>query len=228
MINKSYIGAVTLAVFVFTPLFGQVHEHGAANLEISVSGNTVQVDLTIPAADVVGFEHAPENERQRSFIEETIAEIEALQDELFVFRTRRGATVTLVDFEVENPHDDHHDHDEDHHHDEDDHDEDHHHDEDDHDEDHHHDEDDHDEDHDHDDDHHDEDHDHDHEHGEVHSDFVIEARFSASDWERIRDLSPRGVFELFPSLTEIDWVLLTPAGQSAGEATSRRPRIPFR
>jgi hypothetical protein len=39
------------------------HVHGAGSLEIAIDGAAVQINLYSPLDNLLGFEHAPENER---------------------------------------------------------------------------------------------------------------------------------------------------------------------
>lgn len=200
------IALVLILGFSALPLWSQ-HVHGAAEMEIGVTGSEVEIRLVVPGADIVGFETRPETHEEVELVENVVETLEERGAEMFVFRMRRNATAELEHFHVEAPegfldHDDHgHEEGEDHH-DDDDHE------------------------HEEGDDHHDDD-DHEHDEGEVHSEFVIEAHIVVSDWSRVRDLSVEGVFELIPSLVELSWVALTPDGQFAGEATPRRTRLTF-
>lgn len=45
------------------------HEHGHAILNAAQDGNEVEVSIEVPAMDMVGFEHQPENEQQKALIE---------------------------------------------------------------------------------------------------------------------------------------------------------------
>lgn len=46
------------------------HEHGHAQLQIAIVGNQIDLFLLSPAVNLVGFEHAPENEEQTLAMEE--------------------------------------------------------------------------------------------------------------------------------------------------------------
>lgn len=51
--------------------FGQStkpHVHGAAELTVAIDGGAVEIELHSPLDNLVGFEHAPRNERQRRAI----------------------------------------------------------------------------------------------------------------------------------------------------------------
>lgn len=45
------------------------HEHGAASLNIAVDGDQLLIELESPAANIVGFEHAPNDDQQRAAVE---------------------------------------------------------------------------------------------------------------------------------------------------------------
>ena len=42
------------------------HEHGAARLEVALDGGKLSIGLESPLDNLVGFEHAPRNEKQRA------------------------------------------------------------------------------------------------------------------------------------------------------------------
>ncbi|MEE2698828.1 MAG: DUF2796 domain-containing protein [Pseudomonadota bacterium] len=44
------------------------HEHGVGQLYIAIEGHDVEIELTIPGSDVVGFEHRPSTEDQRKAV----------------------------------------------------------------------------------------------------------------------------------------------------------------
>ena len=49
------------------------HVHGVIELGIVVEGSTVAVSLHAPLSDVVGFEHAPENDEQLELVRQAAA-----------------------------------------------------------------------------------------------------------------------------------------------------------
>ena len=49
------------------------HVHGVIELGIVVEGNMVAVSLHAPLSDVVGFEHAPENDEQLELVRQAAA-----------------------------------------------------------------------------------------------------------------------------------------------------------
>ncbi|MFW5824485.1 MAG: ZrgA family zinc uptake protein [Marinobacter sp.] len=49
----------------------QAHVHGVAQLQLAIEGNTVELILRSPAANLVGFEHAPKNREQEQALAET-------------------------------------------------------------------------------------------------------------------------------------------------------------
>ena len=49
------------------------HEHGVSTLKIAIEKNIFEMELKSPADDIVGFEHAPENEKQKSQINKALA-----------------------------------------------------------------------------------------------------------------------------------------------------------
>ena len=63
----------TAAVMLF-PLVAQgeqrVHEHGAAQLQLAVSNGQVELLFHSPAVNILGFEHSPRTERQKSALKQ--------------------------------------------------------------------------------------------------------------------------------------------------------------
>ena len=108
------------------------HVHGHGSLGIAVEGRRVTMELEVPGADVVGFEHEAKTAEQKKTVEKART---ALTKPLLLFKLPAGAKCRVVDntVEMESGHDDHdhdkahkpkdgkpvdagHDHDEDAHH----------------------------------------------------------------------------------------------------------------
>ena len=49
------------------------HQHGVSTLKIALEGQSMQMELESPANDIVGFEHAPENNKQKADIENALS-----------------------------------------------------------------------------------------------------------------------------------------------------------
>jgi hypothetical protein len=76
---------IALVAAMATPSFAHgprrhvdAHEHGAGKLAIAIENASVQMELEVPAHDIVGFEHAPSNARQRKAIEDAKARLSGL------------------------------------------------------------------------------------------------------------------------------------------------------
>ncbi|MEQ9639855.1 MAG: DUF2796 domain-containing protein [Alphaproteobacteria bacterium] len=94
------------------------HEHGHGSLDIAIEGNTVEMVLEVPGADIVGFEHAAESDADKAALAEAIAKLEKPLT-LFVPPAAAGCKVAAAEVEYELDHgeehdDDHKDGDEDH------------------------------------------------------------------------------------------------------------------
>jgi hypothetical protein len=59
---------VVLCVLVSAVAAQRAHVHGQGAVQLALDGDRLDVLLTIPAMDVVGFEHAPANERQQDAV----------------------------------------------------------------------------------------------------------------------------------------------------------------
>lgn len=198
----------------------EAHVHGHVEFNIAQDGKDLLIEITSPGADVVGFEHAPENAEQEQALKQAIA---ALKDTDKLFAINQQAKCVIEDVHVshtlgQDSHEghDHHDH-EGHDHDKHDHEG---HDHDKHEHDHDHEHKGHDE-HAHDDhdghEHHDhEGHDHeghDHEHG-GHGEFTVEYRYHCDSVADLNSIDTTW-FKQFPATESISANLFTDTIQSA-------------
>ncbi|CAH0528183.1 hypothetical protein CTH30272_01857 [Allocatenococcus thiocycli] len=179
------------------------HEHGHVEFNIAQDGKDLLVEITAPGADVVGFEHAPENAEQEQQLKQAVAKLE---DTSSLFTINSQAECDIADVHVEHTlggaHDEHEGHDHDEHHDE-------HkdHDHSDHDEHEHHD--------DHDDHEGHEGHEgHDHDAHSSHGEFSAQYRFNC---EKVSELSTikTAWFNQFPNTESVSVNLFTDTTQSA-------------
>ena len=74
------------------------HVHGHGTLTIAVEGNEVEMELALPGASVVGFEHAAETDEQRAAVNDAIT---ALGDPMSVFTIPAAAGCTVTEAEAE-------------------------------------------------------------------------------------------------------------------------------
>ncbi|HDM8164757.1 TPA: DUF2796 domain-containing protein [Vibrio harveyi] len=198
----------------------EAHVHGHVEFNIAQDGKDLLIEITSPGADVVGFEHAPENAEQENALNNAIA---ALKDTNKLFAINQQAKCVIEDVHVahtlgEESHEghDHHDH-EGYDHDKHDH------------EGHDHDKHDHDKhkDHDH-DDHHDHDgHEHheghDHEHG-GHGEFTVEYRYHCDSVADLNSIDTTW-FKQFPATESISVNLFTDTTQSATNLSKDNAKI---
>ena len=65
--------AITLCLLALTPLSlaseQQAHQHGHAQLQIAVENNSIDLILTSPAHNLLGFEHQPRTQQQKQTLE---------------------------------------------------------------------------------------------------------------------------------------------------------------
>ncbi|TOH47134.1 zinc-binding protein [Vibrio parahaemolyticus] len=106
------------------------HVHGHVEFNIAQDGSDLLLEITAPGADVVGFEHAPENAEQEKTLQHAVATLED-SNTLFAINPQAQCEIEEVHVEhslggqhEEHEHHDHegHDHDEHAHHDHDGHD----------------------------------------------------------------------------------------------------------
>jgi hypothetical protein len=76
------------------------HVHGHSSLAIAVEGSRVTMELHAPGMDILGFEHAPETDEQKTALEQAKA---ALADplRLFVLPQAAGCRATEATVELE-------------------------------------------------------------------------------------------------------------------------------
>ncbi|EJB8452901.1 TPA: DUF2796 domain-containing protein [Vibrio parahaemolyticus] len=103
------------------------HVHGHVEFNIAQDGSDLLLEITAPGADVVGFEHAPENAEQEKTLQHAVATLED-SNTLFAINPQAQCEIEEVHVEhslggqhEEHEHHDHegHDHDEHAHHDHD-------------------------------------------------------------------------------------------------------------
>ncbi len=209
------------------------HVHGQVEFNIAQDGNDLLVEITAPGADVVGFEHAPENAEQEQALKQALT---ALKDTGQLFAINPSAKCVIEDVHVshtlehdDHEHDDHEghkhkEHDHDTHHDDHNHDDHAGHEHEEHDHDTHHD------DHKHDDHagHEHEEHDHDthhddHENG-GHGEFTGQYRFHC-DAVSALDRINTAWFKQFPTTESISVNLFTDTTQSSTKLSKENAKI---
>jgi hypothetical protein len=85
----------------------EAHEHGVAHLNVALEGNDLYVEFISPAANIVGFEHHPHTEAQKSTVSKAVQTLKA-GETLFVLAP--GAESSLVTATVNTDIEDHAEH----------------------------------------------------------------------------------------------------------------------
>ena len=86
-----------------------VHVHGIAALNLALEGQEVHVELDSPAANIVGFEHAPFSESDHAALDKAVAKLKG-GDRLFRFNNDAGCrmeTVNVASALLDKEHDEH-------------------------------------------------------------------------------------------------------------------------
>ncbi len=203
MFNKPLL-ALSITAALTTTAFAQeefrqheAHVHGHVELNIAQDGHDLLMEITAPGADVVGFEHAPENDEQNTVLAKAL---ETLGQADAVFTLSPAAKCHIESANVKHnlggEHEEHEGHDHEGHDDHADHDH---------------------KDH---DDHAKHDHDshegHEHEQGSSHGSFSVQYSFHCDDISKLSQIETQW-FTLFPATQEIDVNLLTDKVQTALE-----------
>lgn len=90
------------------------HVHGIGELNLALDGREMQIELDSPAANLVGFEHAPSSAADRAALDQAVAALEQ-GERLFVFNRAAGCRLADVEIEsdlIEEKHEGHKHHDE--------------------------------------------------------------------------------------------------------------------
>jgi hypothetical protein len=76
----------------------EAHEHGVAHMNVAVEGDHLYIEFTSPAANIVGFEHAPNTDEQKTAVQMAI---ETLKSGKTLFSLPPGAEGRLAESKVE-------------------------------------------------------------------------------------------------------------------------------
>ncbi|AGQ89977.1 DUF2796 domain-containing protein [Vibrio parahaemolyticus] len=180
------------------------HVHGHVEFNIAQDGSDLLLEITAPGADVVGFEHAPENAEQEKTLQHAVA---TLEDSNALFAINPQAQCEIEEVHVEHSlggqHEEHEHHDhEGHDHEGHDHDEHAHHDHDGH-----------------------EGHEgHDHSEHSDHGEFTVQYRFHCAQVGELSHIQTDW-FNQFPSTESVNVNLFTDTTQSATSLTKSNTQI---
>ncbi|HCE1836672.1 zinc uptake protein ZrgA [Vibrio parahaemolyticus] len=172
------------------------HVHGHVEFNIAQDGSDLLLEITAPGADVVGFEHAPENAEQEKTLQHAVA---TLEDSNALFAINPQAQCEIEEVHVEHTlggqHEEHehHDHDEHAHHDHDKHD-------------------------------HEGHEGHDHSEHSDHGEFTVQYRFHCAQVGELNHIQTDW-FNQFPSTESVNVNLFTDTTQSATSLTKSNTQI---
>lgn len=177
------------------------HVHGHVEFNIAQDGSDLLLEITAPGADVVGFEHAPENAEQEKTLQHAVA---TLEDSNALFAINPQAQCEIEEVHVEHSlggqHEEHEHHDhEGHDHEGHDHDEHAHHD-------------------------HDGHEGHDHSEHSDHGEFTVQYRFHCAQVGELSHIQTDW-FNQFPSTESVTVNLFTDTAQSATSLTKSNTQI---
>lgn len=79
-----FTAAVLLTSAIMVPMIlaaehrhHEAHEHGVARMNVALEGNDLYIEFTSPAANIVGFEHHPNTEKQKASVKKAIDTLKA-------------------------------------------------------------------------------------------------------------------------------------------------------
>jgi hypothetical protein len=76
----------------------EAHEHGGGKLDVAIERHTLMIDLSLPAMNVVGFEHPANNDEEH---EQLARAVDMLKDGMRLFAPSAAAGCKLVHAELE-------------------------------------------------------------------------------------------------------------------------------
>ena len=203
------LSLLALSTLAATPAMAEesrqldAHEHGVGQLDIAFEGQQIAIELHAPGADIVGFEYAAENAKDRAAVDAAVATLARPLD-LFILPEAAGCSVVQAsaELEIEDAHDDEHaEHGDDHA----------------------------DEDHaEHDDHKHEEHAEHDDHADEAgHTEFHAEYLLTCADPAAVSDIT-FAYFETFPNAFELEVQLISDTGATAFEVERDAPTLDLR
>ena len=119
MMRRDLTPALVAVVFIFLTIFFTVssraadrnpeaHEHGAGAMNIAIQGNEVEIELELPADNVVGFEHEARTAAEKKRVQNAAAKLKKAAN---VVVLPEGAACKLKKVEIKSAlledHDDH-------------------------------------------------------------------------------------------------------------------------
>lgn len=111
------MGSTSQAVLAESQRHHAAHEHGAGQLNIAIDHTKLMIELSVPAMNIVGFEHAPIEKEDKDQVDQAL---NSLKDGLKLFAPSTAAQCSLISVKVdtglvatekhhENNHNEHHD-----------------------------------------------------------------------------------------------------------------------
>jgi len=120
VIGRAFILTAAMAAAAF-PAFAEepqrqlgAHVHGHGRLNIAIEGKKMDMELEVPGADIVGFEHEPSTAEQRAVLDAAKAKL-ANASVLFAPEPKAGCTLEQAKVTIEAGHEHEHEHEHEHH-----------------------------------------------------------------------------------------------------------------
>jgi hypothetical protein len=85
----------------------KAHDHGAAEINLAVEGNKVDIEFRAPAQAIVGFEYVPTTAADKKKQADALAALKANIAKMVIFDPKLGCKIAARSVEVQNPEPDH-------------------------------------------------------------------------------------------------------------------------
>jgi hypothetical protein len=93
------VSAIALLLALPAGASAEPHAHGVARADVALDGSTVQIEMRIPAADVLGFEHAARTDAQKDRVARARDMFEAPQ-KVVALSDGAECALTVVSIEI--------------------------------------------------------------------------------------------------------------------------------
>ena len=90
---------LALLTLPLSALAAGAHQHGQARLDVAIDGGTLAISLESPLDNLLGFEHAPRNDKQRAAVQKMEAGLQAGD----LFKANADAGCQFKEVEIEHP-----------------------------------------------------------------------------------------------------------------------------
>lgn len=90
---RAFFSFVLILALHTTAQAQQAHQHGGGHIDIAIEKNTLLLELSIPAMNILGFEHHPGNDSEKRVLKQSLQDLKNVSR---LFRINAGAGCKLA------------------------------------------------------------------------------------------------------------------------------------